>query len=137
MPYKREVLVRERFLQKFDLLQLAREEGNGKVFDEVARSIEVLLMLVPNAHDEFLLFKKELDEELNKGLNKIGYEASYAKDRIDEAKIRNDNSEALKWEYREVLEEETMHILFKYNLVSMDDEVLNNERENKADILPS
>ena len=131
MNKKREK-IKERFIQKFDILQLSREENNGKIFDEVARSIEVLLMLVPNAHDEFLRIKKELDDELDKELNEIEYKASKARDKIDEAKIRNNESEALRWDYREVLEEEIMQILFKYNLISIDDEVLNNERETQS-----
>ena len=111
--------IEDRFLEKFDLLQQAREVGNGSAFDELVKSIEILLKLLPSALKEFQDFKEELDKELDRELNKINYEASLQKDKIDEEAYRQNQSDNIKWEYREIIEEKIMEILYRNDLIGL------------------
>jgi len=109
----------DRFIEKFDLLQLSREEHQSEVFDELAHSIEVLLLLKPKAHDEFIRIKTEMDKKLEIELKNIDYRASQKDDVISEETYKNTNKDDLMWDYRELLEVEIMTILYKYGLVSI------------------
>ena len=109
----------ERLAQKFDDLQLAREERVPHLFDELERSIEVLLRAVPQAYEDLILERQQLDAELNEAMYQIGMEARQAQDSIHRNAIIDSKSGAVEWEYREALEESIVDILQKHGLITM------------------
>ena len=46
--------IEEKLSEKFDFLQLSREERHPVLFDELVRSIEVLFKAVPNAYNDYI-----------------------------------------------------------------------------------
>ena len=112
-------LLEDRLAQKFDDLQLAREERIPGLFDEITRSIEVLLRAVPQAYQDLQFERHSLDAELNDAEYQIQMEASRAQDSIHRQVIIESKSNAVEWEYREALEETIIDVLQKHGLVSM------------------
>jgi len=109
----------ERLSNKFDALQLARENQNEDLFDEISKSILVLIKAVPSVFDELMNRKDELDKELQDTLQSIRREASYAKDEIQrQGFIKYENFKA-QWDYRELLEEIIMEVLEAHSLIRM------------------
>jgi len=109
----------ERLSNKFDALQLARENQNEDLFDEISKSILVLIKAVPSVFDELMNRKDELDKELKDTLQSIQREASYAKDEIQrQGFIKYENFKA-QWDYRELLEEIIMEVLEAHSLIQM------------------
>ena len=109
----------ERLSNKFDALQLARENQNEDLFDEISKSILVLIKAVPSVFDELMNRKDELDKELQDTLQSIRREASYAKDEIQrQGFIKYENFKA-QWDYRELLEEIIMEVLEAHSLIQM------------------
>jgi len=102
---------------KFDNLQQAREARQEELFDEISRSIEILLKGVPQAHDDLIHQKEELDEDLKDVFKNIQVEASGARDDINRNAIINASAYKAKWDYREVYEEIIIETLQKYKLL--------------------
>ena len=109
--------IEEKISDKFDYLQLSREERQPDLFDELSRSIEVLLKSKPKAYSEFIEAKQQMDVELANELYRIEEKATNAQDKINEDTIRSDESSIAWWEYREVLEEIIMELMQKYDLL--------------------
>ena len=112
-------LLEDRLAQKFDDLQLAREERVPHLFDEIGRSIEVLLRAVPQAYQELAFERQQLDAELEEAIYEIYRQASQAPDPIYRDAIVNNKSSAAEWEYREAYEEIIIDVLQKHGLVTM------------------
>ena len=109
----------ERLSNKFDALQLSRENQHEDLFDEISKSILVLTKGTPTVYKELMLRKDELDKELKETLQSIHHEASYAKDEIQrQGFIKYENFKA-QWDYRELLEEIIMEVLEAHNLIPM------------------
>jgi len=109
--------IEEKLSEKFDFLQLSREERRDDLFDELVRSIEVLFKAVPDAYNDFIKERSEIEKELSEELNKIEKAASVAHDKINEESIRSEGMYEAMWEYREVLEEIIMELMQKHGLV--------------------
>jgi len=109
--------IEEKLSEKFDFLQLSREERHEGLFDELVRSIEVLFKAVPSAYNDFIVNKTELDKELQSELYNIEKEVSNAQDKISEQTIRSNKTNDAEWQYREVMEEIIMEIMQKHGLV--------------------
>jgi len=107
----------ERLAYKFDGLQLSREERNHELFDEIAKSIEILMKGLPEAYEELTALKEELIKGLNEELKSIEEEASMATDNIQREFITNQKSYGIKWEFREIYEELIMEVLQKFDLI--------------------
>jgi len=104
-------------LSKFETLQLTRESRNDAVFDEIAKSIEILLRAVPDAYQQLMREKDEMDSELEEELYRVKQKANHAKDQIDADSIFNKESYVVLWEYREVYEELIIDIMQQHNLM--------------------
>jgi len=109
--------IEEKLSEKFDFLQLSREERHSELFDELVRSIEVLFKAVPSAYNDFITQREVMDKELEKELISIEKRAMLAQDKISEDAVRSDKSYDARWEYREVLEEIIIEIMQKHGLV--------------------
>ena len=109
----------DRLAHKFDDLQIAREDHQTALFDEIARSIEVLFKGVPEAHKELMKEKSELDKDLQEELYAIEEEAKIAKDEIHRQSIYNSRGFKAMWDYREVYEEIIIEVMQKYQLIPM------------------
>ena len=109
----------DRLAKKFDELQIARENRNGDLFDELSKSIEVLLLGVPDAHKELKQEKEKLDKDLEDELYNIERSASYAKDPIQSQLYKQTKSYDIMWEYREVYEEIIMEVMQKFRLIPL------------------
>mgnify|MGYP000144324992 CR=1 FL=1 len=109
----------DRLAKKFDALQVARENRNGDLFDELSKSIEVLLIGVPDAHRELMREKEKLDKDLEEELYDIERGASYAKDDIQRQLYKQTEGYKVMWEYREVYEEIIMEVMQKFRLIPL------------------
>lgn len=109
----------DRLAHKFDDLQMSREDHQAGLFDQVARSIEVLMKGVPEAHSELIHQKELLDRDLEEETLDIEREASYAKNEIHRDAIYQSRGFKAMWDYREVYEEIIMEVMQKYNLIPM------------------
>jgi len=113
----------ERLAEKFDYLQIAREEksieGSDVAFDEIAKSIEVLLKAIPEAYQYLIDQKKVLDENFVEERDDIIREANSAKDDISRDFIFTRRMEVAKWDYREIYEEIIMDVMQVFQLVDM------------------
>lgn len=109
--------IEEKLSEKFDFLQLSREERQPDLFDELVRSIEVLFKAVPDAYNDFIKQKETMDNELEEELVSVEQEALRSNDKISEDTLRSDKSYVARWEYREVLEEIIMELMQKHGLV--------------------
>jgi len=123
-------MLEDRLAQKFDDLQIAREEGAAGLFDEIAKSIEVLLRAVPTAYNELQQQKQELDQEIEQVLYQIQLDARSAQDKIYRDAIINRKTDQAEWEYREVYEEIIIDILQKHGLIS----ILRNSRSQLSNM---
>jgi len=123
-------MLEDRLAQKFDDLQIAREEGAAGLFDEIAKSIEVLLRAVPTAYNELQQQKQELDQEIEQVFYQIQLDARSAQDKIYRDAIINRKTDQAEWEYREVYEEIIIDILQKHGLIS----ILRNSRSQLSNM---
>ena len=119
----------DRLADKFDRLQQAREDKQEDLFDEISRSIEVLLKGVPQAHDDLVHQREELDKDLKDVFKNIEVEANSARDDINRRAIMTASMFKAKWEYREVYEEIIIETLQKYKLLLL-------RRPMVSDIVP-
>jgi hypothetical protein len=129
-PKDKSQRIEDRFIEKFDDMMIARENQDSLLFDELVRSIRLLLKLFPTAYQELNDQIADLDKELDKELNKIEIEARQQKDTIDEDAYRNNQSDAVKWQYRDVVEELILDVLYKYGLIGLDKRSYNFGFEN-------
>lgn len=120
----------DRLADKFDALQMAREQKNSFLFDETTRSIETLLIAVPGAYNQLMGEKKSLDEDKTKINNDIEHRAINAEDKIKEQYIRNVEGYQAEWEYRETYEEVLMEIMAVWSLITI-------ESKEYEELLPS
>jgi len=109
----------DRLAHKFDDLQLSREDHQADLFDEIAKSIEVLMKAVPRAFQELMEYKEELDKDLDEESRAIEQEASYARDEIQKQAVYQSRGFKAMWDYREVYEEIIMEVMQKYKLIPM------------------
>lgn len=109
----------DRLAHKFDDLQMAREDHQADLFDEIAKSIEVLMKAVPRAFEELMGYKQELNDDLDDETQAIEQEASYARDEIHKQAIYQSRGFKAMWDYREVYEEVIMEVMQKYKLIPM------------------
>jgi len=109
----------DRLQVKFDDLQIAREDRQADLFDEIAKSIEVLFRAVPQAHEDLQQEKDTLDEDFENELRDIELEASRARDDIHRNAILQNRGYSAQWEYREVYEEILIDVMQKHGLVPM------------------
>jgi len=107
----------DRLADKFDLLQMSREQRNNIAFDEVARSIEVLLKAIPDAYNLLMIEKNELDKDLDEKLDDIERRADSAGSKIQADAIRSNESFMVQWDYREVYEEVIIELLQQFKLI--------------------
>lgn len=113
------ITLEDRLTRKFDDMQRAREGRQDSLFDELNRSIEVLLKAVPEAFEELMYEKQRLNNELEKEKQDIIYKANSARDEISRDVIFQSGVNKANWEYREVYEEVIIEILQKYDLIPM------------------
>lgn len=109
----------DRLSHKFDFLQECRENEDPAGFDQVARSIEVLLKGVPKAYDELMSIKEEMEEDLAEEYEDLSREASQARDEISRDIIINRRSGQADWEFRLLYEEEIMDVMQKHDLINI------------------
>lgn len=109
----------DRLSHKFDFLQECRENEDPAGFDQVARSIEVLLKGVPKAYDELMSIKEEMEDDLAEEYEDISREASQARDDISRDIIANRRSGQADWEFRLLYEEEIMDVMQKHDLINI------------------
>jgi len=141
---EREIALRmleDRLADKFDLLQMAREQRNHIVFDEIGRSIEVLLRAIPQAYNSLMEQKEVLDGSLNEQLAEIEERAENAPNKIAADSIRSNEAFQAQWDYREVYEEILIDLMQTFKLVPVRYGVLGEmiapeEEEIEAEIPP-
>jgi len=117
---EREVIGRtleDRLAEKFDILQLAREQRNDVAFEEIARSVEVLLKVIPDAYNILQYQKNQLEKDLDEQLDDIERRAQNAPNKINADSIRTNESFQAKWDFREVYEEIIIELLQQFKLV--------------------
>jgi len=107
----------DRLADKFDTLQLAREQRNHQVFDEIVRSIEILFKAIPDLYEQYRTEKDEMDVDKEALVMEIEEKASNAPDRISAQYIRNVEGFQVEWDYREALEEYLMELMSNWKLV--------------------
>lgn len=124
----------ERLADKFDYLQVAREEksidGSDIAFDEIAKSIEILMKAMPEAYQYLMDQKKVLDDNFIEERDDIVREANAARDGISREVIFGRRMEVAKWDYREIYEEILMDVMQAFQLVDM-------KRPSSVSIIPS
>jgi len=113
----------DRLADKFDALQAAREERNHVLFDEIARSIEILLKAIPDAYNQLMVEKAELDKDLVEQLAYIEQQATAAPNQIYRDAILNNESFVAQWDYRETYEEIVIELLQRAKLVPIRQQV--------------
>ena len=111
------MMLEDRLAEKFDTLQLAREQRNHIVFDEIARSIEVLLRVIPSAYNLLLQDKATLEQALIEQLDEIEGRAQNAPNKISADSIRNNEAFQAQWDYRELYEEIIIDLMQRFKLV--------------------
>jgi hypothetical protein len=109
----------DRLAHKFNELQEARENRQSELFDEIAKSIEVLLKGVPDAYSDLMKEKTELNRDLEVETRDIQSEVSFARDDIHKQAIWEKRGYKAMWDYREVYEEVIMDTFQKYQLVTI------------------
>lgn len=123
MPIEKEkklkYVLEDRLAQKFDDLQVSREDRQPELFDEVAKSIEVLLRAVPDAYNDLMEEKETLNNDLYEEVNKIEQEAANAQDEIYRQAILQNKGFTAQWDYREVYEEIIIGVMQKHGLIPM------------------
>lgn len=107
----------DRLAFKFDEMQMSREQRNHLLFDEIARSIEILLRAVPNVYTQYIAEKTELDKDKALLDMEIEDRVRNAPDKITAGYIQNVEGYQNEWEYRETLEEYIMELLSMWKLV--------------------
>jgi hypothetical protein len=108
-----------RLSDKFDLLLIAREESNANAFDEFAKSIETLLLAVPEASKKLQEEKAQMVRELEQQYNDIIRRMENAQDSISRDTIGNQLTNEVDWAFRDEYSELLMEIFYEYNLVPM------------------
>ena len=109
----------EGLYRKFGELQIAREDKDSTMFDEITKSIEVRLIAVPQAHQELMASKEPMLSILHEEKAKIIREAEQSMDVINRQKYLNQENYEIEWEFRDIYEEKIMSIMQKYRLVAM------------------
>jgi len=109
----------DRLARKFDELQISRENHMPELFDELAKSLEVLMKAVPDAYEELMTEKQKLDKELEKEEQDTMLQAQMSRDEISKEFIISKRMTDAMWEYREIYEEIIIEILQKYDLISI------------------
>jgi len=127
---EKSITLEDRLLDKFDDLQIAREDGQQGLFDEIVKSIEVLFKGLPPAYNDLMEAKQLLNKELSEEYKKLQQEAMNAKDDIDRQVLLNQKSIKLQWEYRDTYEEIIMEVLQGYILIRFESN-LTSEAYNK------
>ena len=111
----------QRILEKFDKMQVCREnrdqEGAGELFDELSRSVELLMTGLKEANAFFSEKKKSIDSAFKEEQKKIESKLKSAQDDISRQIIWNTELVKLLWEYRDILESLTMETINKFGLV--------------------
>ena len=110
----------DRLAEKFDALQISRENKQAFLFDEICKSIEVLLIAVPGAYNQLMSEKKKLNHDKEKIDADIEYRAVNAEDKIKQNYIRSTEGFQAEWEYRETYEEILMEIMTVWSLITIE-----------------
>ena len=108
-----------RLSDKFDLLLVAREEGDSVAFDEFSKSIETLLLAVPEASNKLKQEKQSMLLELEDQYTAIRRRMENAPDSISRQSIGEQLSEEVDWAFREEYANLLMEIFHQHNLVPM------------------
>ena len=106
-----------RLAYKFDLLQRAREEQDGNMFDSFAQSIEVLLRARKDVYDDLMIIKSRMVENLKQSYAYIDQQARNAPNVITGEAIVKQYTEEVDWQFREDYEEVLIDIMAKYDLI--------------------
>jgi len=104
-------------MEKFRVLQLAREEGQPDLFDSVSQSIEILLKASPYAYDELMKIKEEMSQELEKEYINIQNDANKAQDEIYRQHILESRVDEADWIFRITYEETLIEVFQKYRII--------------------
>lgn len=107
----------DRLADKFDALQSARETREPYLFDEIARSIEILLKAIPDAYIQLTAEKNELNTDLSEEMAHIEQKAESAGDQIWRDATLSNESFVAQWEYREAYEEIIIELMQRWKLV--------------------
>ena len=106
-------------MEKFRELQLAREAGDPDYFDAISQSIEILLKASPNAYNDFMTIKAEMDQELEQEYINIQNDASKAQDEIYRQHILDSRTAEADWIYRITYEESLIEVFQKNGLIGL------------------
>ena len=109
----------ERLADKFDLMQIAREEHNAALFDEFSKSIEILLKGTPRAYQEYNATKQSMVNDLNEQYQSIEAKVNNAPDALTRDHMGRSLLSNAEWTFRETLEEVLMELFEKYDLIPM------------------
>lgn len=108
--------IEQQITEKFYELQISRQEktseGSDVAFDEISKSIEVLLRGIPEAYNYLITKRQALDQAFIQERENIYKESQGARDEIEKDFILKQKLGSAKWEYRELYEEmiiDTMH----------------------------
>lgn len=111
----------QRIIEKFDHMQVCREsrnqEGAGEMFDELLRSVELLITGLDDANKFFSEKKKKLDEMFKEEKKKIETKLVHAQDEIVRQVIWGKEMTDLSWEYRDLLESLLMETINKFGIM--------------------
>jgi KaiC/GvpD/RAD55 family RecA-like ATPase len=108
-----------RLSDKFDLLLKAREDEDAVLFDEFSKSIETLLIAVPEASNKLKTEKEQMIMELEKQYREIARRMDNAQDSISRDSIGKQLTTEVDWAFREEYSRLLMEIFYEYNLVPM------------------
>jgi len=114
---ERATTLEERLTLKFDELQEAREDNNLGLFDEIAKSIEILFKGLPTAYNMLMQAKNELEQQVTIAKNETLMKANQAQDEISKQHIIKKEFYDLEQEQRDLYEEIIMEVLQRYNLI--------------------
>ena len=107
----------DRLADKFDELQVAREQREHQLFDEIVRSIEILFKAVPEMYEQYKKEKEDMDADKEILDMELSDKVKNAPDRISANYLMNIESFQIEWDYREMLEEYLMELMSNWKLV--------------------
>lgn len=108
-----------RLSDKFDLLLIAREDEDAVSFDEFSKSIETLLIAVPEASEKLKTEKEQMIMELEQQYKEIARRMDDAPDSISRDSIGKQLTSQVDWAFRDEYSRLLMEIFYEYHLVPM------------------
>jgi len=105
----------------FDM-QIAREESMYIMFNQLARSIELLLLFKPKAHKELMEKKSKIEADMDEAKSRLLDNVLKASDSISKKLIEDKGNSAIDNAFMNDYEEALVKILVKHNIMGFNEQ---------------